>query len=216
MNCQFRPADYAMNGHRCHGADLRQEGKGLEIQGICYGIFLAGGFSVAGFAPVWSVNALQEEFMSTQTPSVKSSSAPAVRITDPWTLMRQEMNDLFENAWGGAAAFSAGTFSPALDVVEKDNSFELQMDVPGLDAKDLDIQVQGNSVTVSGHRKSEKEEKGKTFHRIERRAGSFSRTITLPCSVSEKEVAAEYINGVLNVILPKCEKARPSKITVKG
>jgi len=154
--------------------------------------------------------------MSTQTPSVKSSSAPAVRITDPWTLMRQEMNDLFANVWGGSASMPGGTFAPALDVVEKDNSFELHMDVPGLDAKDLDIQVQGNSVTVSGQRKSEKEEKGKTFHRIERRSGSFSRTITLPCTVSEKEVAAEYTNGVLNVVLPKCEKARPSKITVKG
>ena len=65
-------------------------------------------------------------------------------------------------------------------------------------------------------RSEEKEEKGKTIHRIERRSGSFSRTVTLPCEVTAKEVAAEYTNGVLSVVLPKCEKSRPNKITVKG
>jgi len=155
--------------------------------------------------------------MSTSTPSVKTQSTPSVRISDPWMSMRQEMNDLITSFWGskGAGPLS-GSFSPELDIAEKDNSFELRMDVPGMEAKDLDIQVQGNTVTVSGHRREEKEEKGKTFHRVERRSGSFSRTVTLPCAVTEKEVAAEYTNGVLNVVLPKCEKAKPNKITVKG
>lgn len=154
--------------------------------------------------------------MSTNAPAVKTTTSPSVRITDPWTAMRQEMNDLMSSFWNSNLSPSTVSFSPAMDVVEKDNSYELRMDVPGLDAKDIDIQVQGNTVTVSGQRKEEKEEKGKTFHRIERRSGSFSRTITLPCPVSEKEVAAEYTNGVLNVVLPKCEKARPSRIAVKG
>lgn len=71
-------------------------------------------------------------------------------------------------------------FAPALDVAEKDNCFELHMDIPGMETKDIDIQVQGNTVTVTGSRKEEKEEKGKTFYRIERLSGSFSRTVTLP------------------------------------
>lgn len=155
--------------------------------------------------------------MATTTPAIKQSASPAVRITDPWNIMRQEMNDLLSGFWNGNNTGSlVPGFSPAIDIAEKDNSFELRVDVPGIEAKDLEIQVQGNTVTVSGQRKEEKEEKGKTFHRVERRSGSFSRTVTLPCPVTEKEVAAEYTNGVLNIVLPKCEEARPRKINIRG
>ena len=147
------------------------------------------------------------------------SATPSVQITDPFTLMRQEMNDLLSNIWSGNGEGNGlfrGVVAPALDVAEKDNSFEIRMDIPGVDSKDLDVEVHGNTVTISGSRKEEKEEKGKTFHRIERSSGSFSRTVTLPCGVSEKEVAAEYTNGVLSVVLPKSEEARPKKISIKG
>lgn len=154
--------------------------------------------------------------MATNAPAVRQTTSPSVQITDPWTAMRHEMNDLISSFWGGNGSVMNTSFAPALDIAEKDNSFELRMDIPGMDAKDLDIQVQGNTVTVSGQRKEEKEEKGKTFHRIERRSGNFSRTVTLPCDVTVKEVAAEYTNGVLHVVLPKCEKSRPNKIAVKG
>lgn len=145
------------------------------------------------------------------------SAAPAVRISDPFTAMQSELNDWFSNIWGtnGNGALSA-TFAPELDIAEKDTCFELRMDIPGMESKDMDIQVQGNTVTISGQRKEEKEEKGKTYHRVERRSGSFSRTVTLPCAVTEKEVAAEYTNGVLSVVLPKSEEARPKKISIKG
>ncbi len=146
-------------------------------------------------------------------------ATPSVRITDPFTLMRQEMSDLLSNLWSGngdGAGLFKGGIAPALDVAEKDNSFEIRMDIPGVDSKDLDVEVHGNTVTISGSRKEEKEEKGKTFHRVERSSGSFSRTVTLPCSVSEKEVAAEYTNGVLSVVLPKSEDARPKKVSIKG
>jgi HSP20 family protein len=76
-------------------------------------------------------------------------------------------------------------------------------------------QVDGNTLTVRGERKEEKEEKGKTWHRVERRAGKFARTVSLPCNVNEDEVAAEYIGGVLTLKLPKAENARPKKVTVK-
>lgn len=147
------------------------------------------------------------------------SATPSVRITDPFSLMRQEMSDLLSNFWSGNGngnALLRGGVAPALDVAEKDNSFEIRMDIPGVESKDLDVEVHGNTVTISGSRKEEKEEKGKTFHRIERSSGSFSRTVTLPCSVTEKEVAAEYTNGVLSVILPKSEEARPKKVSIKG
>lgn len=127
--------------------------------------------------------------MSSTTPAVKQSTTPAVRITDPWTALRQEMNDLFSAFWNGNAGGPGvmnPSFAPALDLAEKDNCYELHMDIPGMEARDLDIQVHGNTVTVSGNRKEEKEEKGKTYHRVERRSGSFSRTITLPCEVTTK------------------------------
>jgi HSP20 family protein len=157
--------------------------------------------------------------MTSTTPAVKQSTTAAVRITDPWTVLRQEMNDLFAGFWNGNAGgpgVMSPAFAPSLDLAEKDNCYELHIDVPGMEAKDLDIQVHGNTVTVSGNRKEEKEDKGKTYHRVERRSGSFSRTITLPCEVDTKEVAAEYTNGVLNVVLPKCEKAKLSKISIKS
>lgn len=149
------------------------------------------------------------------------SATPSVRISDPFTAMRMEMNDWLSNIWGGngngeGVALFRGGVAPALDVAEKDNSFEIRMDIPGVDSKDLDVEVHGNTVTISGSRKEEKEEKGKTFHRVERSSGCFSRTVTLPCGVSEKEVAAEYTNGVLSVVLPKSEEARPKKVAIKA
>ena len=155
--------------------------------------------------------------MATTTPARVQSAVPSIRITDPFSTMRQEMNDWLANIWGpnGNGNLPA-SFAPALDVAEKDTCFELRMDIPGMEIKDIDVQVHGNSVTVTGSRKEEKEEKGKTFHRIERSSGSFSRTVTLPCNVTEKEVAAEYTNGVLSVVLPKSEDARPRKVAIKG
>jgi HSP20 family protein len=85
-----------------------------------------------------------------------------------------------------------------------------------MNAADIYVSVRGNQLTISGHRKEEKEEKGKTLHRVERKSGKFSRTITLPASVNETEVAAEYNQGVLTVTLPKCEEAETKKISVKG
>ena len=90
------------------------------------------------------------------------------------------------------------------------------MDIPGMEAKDIDIQVNANVLTVSGERKEEREEKGKTYHRVERRVGAFSRSVTLPCPVKEDAVDAQYKNGILTIKLPKTEEAKARKITVKG
>jgi len=70
------------------------------------------------------------------------------------------------------------------------------MDIPGVKAKDIDIQVNGPMMTVTAQREEEREEKGRTFHRVERQCGCYSRTLTLPCQVNESEVAAEYHDGV--------------------
>ena len=146
------------------------------------------------------------------------SAAPSTPVTrDPFTMMRDEMNELISRMWSGQENASNGlTLKPAMDISEDENAYEIRVDVPGMNAKDFDIQVQGNSVTVSGKRTEEKEEKDKTFHRVERRCGSFSRSVTLPCDVNEDEVAAHYENGVLMLSLPKSEKSRVKKISVKS
>ena len=143
------------------------------------------------------------------TPSVVTSR-------DPFTTWREEMNDLLSRIWTGQGD-RTGFLStrPALDVAETDNAFEVRLDMPGMNPEDFDIQVQGNVVALSGKREEKKEEKDKTFHRIERRSGSFSRTVTLPCEVNEDEVAAEYTQGVLTLSLPKAEQTRAKRIVVK-
>ena len=105
---------------------------------------------------------------------------------------------------------------PSLDVSETESSVEAKLDLPGVKADEIEIQLNGNVVTVSGEHRDESEEKGKTFHRVERRTGSFSRSFALPCAVEEDEVAAEFRDGVLTITLPKTESAKTRKIQVKS
>jgi HSP20 family protein len=127
------------------------------------------------------------------------------------------MEDLLARMWGEHdGSWWTGDFSPSLDLAETDNAFEIRLDIPGLESKDIDIEVSGNIVTIRGERKEEKEEKGKSFRRVERRHGAFSRTLTLPSNVNSDEAAAAYLNGVLTLTLPKREDAAPKKVAVKG
>ena len=151
---------------------------------------------------------------TTLTPS-RSQSMSTTR--DPLSMIRKEMDDLISNFWGnGQSGWLTQDLSPALDIVESDNSFIIKMDAPGLQPKDINVQVHANTLTLSGHRAEEKETKDKTYYRMERRQGNFSRTVSLPCGVNEGEAVAEYTNGVLTLTLPKAEGAKTKKIPVKG
>lgn len=131
--------------------------------------------------------------------------------------LREEMEELFSQAFGGdAGLWPSERVVPSLDLAETDGAIEVRMDLPGMEAKDIDIQVNGNLLTISGERKEEKEEKGKTYHRIERRSGSFSRCVTLPSPVKEETVEAQYKNGILTVKLPKTDEAKSKRIAVKS
>ena len=135
---------------------------------------------------------------------------------DPFVSMRDEMNDLISRIWyGNADADLALSESPAMDVAEDEHSFEIRIDAPGMKTEDFDIEVQGNNVIVRGKRLEESEESNKRFHRVERHCGSFSRGLSLPCEINEDEVAAEYESGVLTLVLPKLEKNRRRKISIK-
>ena len=131
--------------------------------------------------------------------------------------LREEMEELMSRFWGAEDdGWTFGRLTPSVDITENEGAVEARVDLPGVKADEIDIQLSGNLLTISGERKEEKEEKDKTYHRIERRTGSFSRCVSLPCAVQEDEVAAEYHDGVLVVTLPKTDEAKSRKIKVKA
>jgi HSP20 family protein len=153
--------------------------------------------------------------MSTLAPVRREGKAvrPWFRF-DPMMTVREEMEDLMTRAFG-EESWPFRRVAPALDVAETNGTVEVRLDVPGVEPKEIDILLNGNMLTVSGHRKEEKEEKGKTLHRVERRFGSFSRSVTLPCPVKEELIEAKYRDGVLTITMPKTEEAKAKKIEVK-
>jgi HSP20 family protein len=132
------------------------------------------------------------------------------------TSLQNRMARLFEDQYGSGRedALTAGAFVPPVDIYEDEHSIQLKLEVPGIDEKDLDINVEGNTLTVSGERKFEKEEKEDNFRRVERRYGSFTRSFTLPPTVDPEGIGAEYTNGVLKIRLAKKAEAKPKQIKV--
>lgn len=136
---------------------------------------------------------------------------------DPFGALREEIGDLRARFFGDDdEGWLSGTSVPSIDLAETDTTIEVRMDLPGIKGKDIDVQLNGNVLTITGRREEERDEKGRTFHRVERRIGSFSRSISLPCPVSESEVAAECQDGVLTITLPKTEESKARRIKVKG
>jgi HSP20 family protein len=129
------------------------------------------------------------------------------------TALQGEVNRLFSRATGGDVG-DRQSWTPAIDVVETDHAIVLKAELAGMDPKDINIEVQDNVLTVSGERRFEEEVKEDKFYRIERRYGSFSRSLALPPTADEGKVEAKYENGVLKVTVPKAEIAKPKKITV--
>src|SRR5688572_4702737 len=113
---------------------------------------------------------------------------------------------------GGFITFD---WAPSVDIAETAEAFEIKAELPDLKKEDVKVTIEEGQLRISGERKQEKEEKGKKFHRIERSYGSFLRSFTLPENVDDARLTAEYKDGVLNVRLPKTEKAKPKAIAVK-
>lgn len=107
-----------------------------------------------------------------------------------------------------------GTFTPAVDVYEDEHNLVLKLEIPGMNEEDLKVSLEDQMLTVSGERKFEKEEKEESFHRIERRYGSFTRTFRLPSTVDTEKVEAGYDKGILKVTLAKRAEAKPKQIKV--
>ena len=107
------------------------------------------------------------------------------------------------------------TWAPAVDIQETDKEYVIKADLPDVTRENVKVQLQDSVLTIEGERKSEKEEKGKTFHRIEREHGQFMRRFVVPTEIDEARIVAEFKDGVLNVRMPKSTTAKPKAIDVK-
>jgi HSP20 family protein len=129
--------------------------------------------------------------------------------------LRRQMDELYGALSGGTLPMpSAGVF-PLINVTEDKENYYVRAELPGIKSDELDIQVTNDSISISGERKIPVEGNGVKYHRREREAGKFSRLINLPGEVDVNKVEASRENGVLKVIIPKTEVAKPRQITVK-
>jgi HSP20 family protein len=129
--------------------------------------------------------------------------------------LQDRINRAFrESRTGEDDSLTTSSFSPAVDVYEDEHQVTLKIEVPGIDEKDIDVQVENHTLTVHGERKIEKEEKEENYRRVERHYGTFTRTFNLPQTVDTESVSATYDKGVLNIALPKKAEAKPKQIKV--
>jgi HSP20 family protein len=119
-------------------------------------------------------------------------------------------NTLFDRNQG------AQRWVPAMDLVEHDDHFLLRADLPGLKQEDVSIELNDGSLTVSGERKAEHDQRERGFYRLERQFGTFSRTLTLPDGIDGEQIKASFTNGVLEVRIPKPEQRKPRRIPIGG
>ena len=135
-------------------------------------------------------------------------------------LLQNRLNSIFHDfAQPGTAStesLATGNFVPAVDVYEDAQKLVLKLEIPGIRKDDLNINVEGRTLTVTGERKFEAGEKEENFTRIERRLGSFTRSFTLPASVSTEDVQATSQDGVLSITLTRKPEAKPRQIEVKA
>ncbi|MCF8240065.1 MAG: Hsp20/alpha crystallin family protein [Melioribacteraceae bacterium] len=139
--------------------------------------------------------------------------------------MEREFNRLF-NSFSKNFGFSKGNgdenseyenavWSPLADIYEDSDQYKLQLDLPGMEKKDVKISFVENELRISGERKLENEEKNHKFHRVERSFGKFYRSFTLPQKIKEDKISANFKDGQLVVTIPKSEDAKPKELEIK-
>jgi HSP20 family protein len=168
----------------------------------------------------------------------EGKSAPATQRSSslwPFESLRQEMDRLFDDFTRGFGRFpttrslfdvepmlryegSGGISTPAVDVVEKENEYQITAELPGLDEKDIEVNIADDVLSIRGEKKEGREEKAKNYHLSERRYGSFQRTFQLPSGIDADKIAAAFQKGVLTVTLPKTPEAqkKEKKIAIQA
>src|SRR5215470_18012792 len=132
-------------------------------------------------------------------------------------LLQDRMNRLFDDAgrgWRNDELVATTSWSPSVDIFETEGEIVVKAELPGMDRKDIILHLESNVLTLRGERKFEKETKDENYHRIERSYGNFSRSFSIPATVDEEQIRADYKDGVLKIVLPKKEQARPKQIKI--
>jgi HSP20 family protein len=135
--------------------------------------------------------------------------------------LQGDMNRLFDSFFGrreGAAngAYGSRRWIPPMDLVETEDNLVLRADLPGVEEKDIEIQVKDGVLTVSGERRAQHETQREGFHRVERSFGRFSRALELPKGVEPESVSASFERGVLEVRMPKPAERKPTRIEIRS
>ncbi|HEY3415847.1 MAG TPA: Hsp20/alpha crystallin family protein [Armatimonadota bacterium] len=131
--------------------------------------------------------------------------------------LRDQVNKVFEQSLtrSGREPVSTQFWAPAVDIEETDEALIFRAELPGMKVEQIDIQLTGDTLSIKGERKFEREEKGKQFVRIERAYGAFQRSFTLGLPVKQDGVRAAYREGILEITLPKAEEIKPKQVKVE-
>lgn len=131
--------------------------------------------------------------------------------------LRKEIDNLFKRFMGeGSIAEALGEgWMPSVDVSETDEGFFIKAEIPGLEAGDIDVSIQGDRLTIKGEKKKEEEKSGEHFHSVERYYGSFQRSFALPASAQTEKTDASFEKGILKISIPKSEEAKTKTIKVE-
>ena len=129
--------------------------------------------------------------------------------------LQEHVNRFLENSFKARSDQAAlTTWAPAVDIYEAENELVLKADLPDVNEKDMDIQVENNMLTIRGERKFEQQVKEDNYLRVERTYGSFSRSFSLPSTIDSEAIKAEYKNGVLKIELPKRAESKPKQVKI--
>jgi HSP20 family protein len=138
---------------------------------------------------------------------------------EPWSLMNQlnrEMNQFFRIPQEGNGSETVSDWLPSVDIKENEHAYVLHADIPGVDPKDIEINMEDGVLTISGERHKDEEVEGEHYKRVERVRGSFYRRFNLPDTADAERISAKSSLGVLEVTIPKQEKVKPRRIVVEG
>lgn len=120
-----------------------------------------------------------------------------------WSIGRPGTDNLLESAW-----------APAVDVVQENDRYQVRVDLPGMKREEIEITLNGDTLTIQGERRRESETKEDNYYRFERAHGKFSRSLTLPSTVDSGKIEANYKDGVLSVTIPKSPESLPKQIKI--
>ena len=131
--------------------------------------------------------------------------------------LRHDFDRFFDDVLSGENRYpeNTGAIAPSVNVEETDNEFKVSAELPGMKKEDIKITFENNVLSISGEKKADKEYKDGNFHHYERNYGKFCRNIGVPSGVKLDKIDAEYKDGILNIVVPKAEEAKPKEIEIK-